>query len=133
MAPYRPALHAVHTEAPARENCPGPHMVAGGVAVTVAAGHAYPALHGPEQLGVVSAGVAPYRPGAQSVHTDAPPTVNLPRGHAACVALVAPAGQKNPGAQGPVQDSDTSPAVSPYRPPAHGPEHAGEGRAGEDP
>ncbi len=59
----------------------------------------YPAAQGPLQLDMAMAGVDPYRPGAQSVHTLAPVREYLPAGHANAVALTDPAAQMYPALQ----------------------------------
>ena len=91
VAPYSPAAQFVHTPAPAREYLPAGQLTA--VALTDAAGHAYPALQLPEHPAVARPDVDPYRPAAQSTHTLAPVREYLPAGHIAAVALVDPATQ----------------------------------------
>ncbi len=87
-----------------------------------------PAGQGAVHAAVVRPLALPNRPTPQSVHTPALPTLYFPAGQMAAVALVEPAGQAYPGAQGPVQEGDVA-AATPYRPPAQGPVHADVGRA----
>ena len=63
--------------------------------------------------------VSPYRPALQLVQTPAPPTLNLPSGHIAAVALVDPATHAYPAAQLPLHAADGRPAVAPYVPAGH--------------
>ncbi len=66
VAPYRPATHALHVDAPELLNCPKGHTDA--VPLVDPAGHAYPAVQSPLHADVFIAGVAPYSPAAHAVH-----------------------------------------------------------------
>ncbi len=70
------------------------------------------------QLAVVRPCVDPYRPAAQFVHTPAPLNEYFPTPQIAAVALVDPATQKYPAAQGPLQLDTAIADVDPYRPAA---------------
>ncbi len=69
----------VHSPAPATLKEPAGHTTA--VALVDPAGHAYPALQGPEQALAGAAGPLPNRPGAQRVHTPLPAEDHVPAGH----------------------------------------------------
>ena len=70
------------------------------------------------QLAVVRPCVDPYSPAAQSVHMPTPPNEYFPTPQIAAVALVDPATQKYPAAQGPLQLDTPIAGVDPYRPAA---------------
>ena len=70
------------------------------------------------QLAVVTPCVDPYSPAAQFVHTLVPPNEYFPTPQIAAVALVDPATQKYPAAQGPLQLDTAIAGVDPYRPAA---------------
>ena len=85
--------------------------------------HHQPAAHTPEQSGDVSPGVEPYLPAGHGDTTPVPGAQYDPTGHVAavnCVALVDPAAQKYPDAQGPEQSGEVSPGADPKRPRGHG-------------
>jgi hypothetical protein len=97
------------------------------------AGHANPALHGPEHAELDRPATAPYwpaghgplhdalppaaenpnRPAAQFVHTAAPLVLYLPAGHVWAVADVDPAGHAYPAVHIPEHDAVVSPDVDP--------------------
>ena len=68
------------------------------------------------QLAVARPCVDPYSPAAQAVHMPTPPTEYVPSPQMAAVALVDPATQKYPAAQGPLQLDTAIAGVDPYRP-----------------
>jgi hypothetical protein len=80
--PKVPARHGLHVDEPGREKDPGGHALAGGAATVEPAPHAKPASHGPVQLLLPTAVVAPKRPGGHAVHSDAPPSEKVPAAHA---------------------------------------------------
>jgi hypothetical protein len=110
-APNCPAGHVAHTPAPAALYLPWAQTDV--VLFVLPAGHAYPAVHAPEQLLVVAAAephrpashspaqahvgspvAFPNRPAAQSEHVAAPASAYLPNGHTDPVALVEPVAQE---------------------------------------
>ena len=78
-----------------------------------------PAGHGAVHAADVRPVVSPYRPVLQLVQTPAPPTLNLPSGHIAAVALVDPATHAYPALQFPLHAADGRPAVAPNVPAGH--------------
>lgn len=122
----------MHAAAPTALNCPGPHNTA--VALVEPAGHAYPAVHSPEQAAEVSPGVAPYTPPGHSPEHDAlyspglapydpteqllqlTPVLYVPTGHEDELALMLPAGHTNPTVHWPEQFAFVSPVAAPYKP-----------------
>jgi hypothetical protein len=92
-----PAPQALHAGEPARLNCPG--WQASAVAVTDPGGHAYPAAHAALQA-LARAVPLLHVPAAHAVHAGAPAKLYRPGGQASAVALVDPAGQAYPPAQG---------------------------------
>jgi len=72
-------------------------------------------------------------PGAQGVHTPAPPVLYLPGVQATTVSVTLPAGQAYPALQGPVQVDDERPGTAPYRPASHSPVQLGDARPRVDP
>ncbi len=89
--PYRPAAQSAHTPTPPNEYFPTSQTAA--VALVDPATQKCPAAQDPLQLDTGIAGVDPYRPAAQSIHTLAPASEYLPAGHAEAVALTDPAAQ----------------------------------------
>ena len=83
------------------------------MAVVDPAGHTYPAAHGPLQLALGMAAVAPYRPDAHTLQDPAPPTLYWPAGQVAAVALVDPATHAYPGLQVPEQADVERPGTAP--------------------
>ncbi len=116
VAPYRPALQLVHNPAPDRLYFPGGHVAA--VALVDPTMHAYPAVQLSVQEATGMAGVAPYRPAAQEMHTPAPDRLYFPGGHVAAVALVDPTMHAYPAVQLSVQEATGMAGVAPYRPAA---------------
>jgi hypothetical protein len=134
VAPYVPAGHALHNPAPLKLYWPTTHITA--VAFVDPATQACPALqlplhpaldrpavapyvpagHGAVQEADARAGVAPYRPALQFVHTPDPATLYLPVGHTDAVGDVDPATQKYPALQLPLQPAVVMPDTPPYRP-----------------
>ena len=89
--PYSPALHAVHTLAPAKLYCPALHCTA--VALVDPAAHAYPAAHGPLQLLFVAPLTFPYRPASHTPLQPGPaptPLLYRPAGHDTQLVHAAP-------------------------------------------
>jgi hypothetical protein len=121
----------VHDPAPLKLYCPAAHADA--LADVEPAGHANPALHGPEHAELDRPATAPYWPGghgplhdalplaaenpncpaAQSVHTAAPLRLYLPAGHVWAVADVDPAGHAYPAVHIPEHDAVEAPDVDP--------------------
>ena len=110
--PYSPAPHSVHTPAPPTEYCPTAHTDA--VLFVDPAPHAYPALHAPPQLLVVSPAVAPYTPAPHMLHTLDPGPLHCPATQTAAVLVVDPAGQRYPALQLPEHTDVDRPATAPY-------------------
>ena len=134
VAPYVPAGHALHNPAPLKLYWPTPHITA--VAFVDPATQACPALqlplhpaldrpavapyvpagHGAVQEADARAGVAPYRPALQFVHTPDPLMLYLPTGQGDAVGDVEPAGHTYPAVQLPLQPAVPMPDTAPYRP-----------------
>jgi hypothetical protein len=117
VAPNRPAAQEKHTPAPDRLYLPAGHVAA--VALVDPAMHAYPAVQLSVQEATGMAGVAPYRPAAQEMHTPAPDRLYFPGGHVAAVALVDPAMHAYPAVQLPLHAAVGRPVVDPNVPAGH--------------
>ena len=109
------------------------------MALVLPATHAYPAVHAPEQVAlltpavdpycpaghkpvhdaVVRPVVFPYRPALQLVHTADRLTLYVPTGHSSAVALVLPAAHAYPAVQLPLHAAVAAPGVAPNVPPGH--------------
>ncbi len=97
-----PAVQSAHEPAPDRLNRPAGQVSA--VALVEPAGQEYPAAQGPLQAAVLrpTADTLNHLPAGQSVHAPAPARLYRPTWHTDTVALVEPAGQECPAAQGPL-------------------------------
>ncbi len=74
VAPYRPAAHALHADAPGLLYCPAGH--ADTVALMDPSGQVNPAVQFPLHADAFIATVAPYRPDAHGVHASVSPKLN---------------------------------------------------------
>ncbi len=117
VAPYRPAVHALHVDAPELLNCPAGQVDT--VALVDPAGHVYPAVQTPLHADVFIAAVAPNRPAAHTLHNPARESLNCPKGHTDAVPLVDPAGHAYPAVQSPLHADVFIAGVAPYSPAAH--------------
>jgi hypothetical protein len=79
VAPYCPAAHPLHVDAPGLLNCPTGHTDT--VSLMDPNGQVNPAVQFPLHVDVFIAAVAPYRPDAHSVHGSISPNIlNRPLG-----------------------------------------------------
>jgi hypothetical protein len=99
--PYRPALQLVQAPAPLKLYVPAGQVTA--VALTDAAGHAYPAVQRPLHAADGRPAVDPYTPAGQSVHTPALANEYVPAAQVTAIALTDPAGHANPALHIPLQ------------------------------
>ncbi len=115
VVPYLPPGHSEQAAAPAALYCPAGHKAT--VALTVPAGHAYPAeqVQGQAVAWVVSPATAPYLPPGHSVHAAAATPLKDPAAHKTLVALADPGGQAYPAEHG----EQAPNAAGLKKPPAH--------------
>ena len=136
--PKVPAGQLVHTPAPDTLYVPDPHTLTAGDVDP--AGHQYPAVQLPEQLGddrpvvapkvpagqgavqaaIVSPVLAPYTPAGQGEHTPAPAREYCPAGHSTAVALVLPGGQACPAEHWPEHAAVVKALAAPKTPAGQG-------------
>ena len=109
--PYRPALQLVQVPAPLKLYVPAGHTTA--VALTDAAGHAYPAVQGPLHAADGRPAVDPYTPAGQSVHTTAPAIEYRPAGQMDAEEFVDPTAQAYPALHAPSQLAVHRPLTDP--------------------